>query len=136
MSYRCRSALVALVLWCCGANLWAQGPGNASSVVVQAGLGQTVTVGIFASSATDPNVSIPITTTDYVFQSCGFALGSESPPITNPSEGFFEYPTSSGLECRINLTAQIAALSSGSYKAALKVGSGTYGSLSTTFTKT
>jgi hypothetical protein len=117
--------------------LSAQGPGNATGVVVQRGVGQSVTLAIFASSATDPNTDTPVgTPVEYVFQSCGFVLGAEAPPLTDPDEGFWEHPEGSGVECRINLTTQMAALAPGSYKAALKIGAGTYGALSSTFTVT
>lgn len=134
---RLRRWVVAALVAVCALGVSAQGPGNATSVKVQRGVGQTVTVAVFASSATNPNTDSPVMTpVDYVFQSCGFSLGSESPPISNPNEGFWEHPSGSGLECRIDVAAQLDALPPGSYKAAVKIGSGTYGNLSTTFTVT
>ena len=96
----------------------------------------TVTVALFASSATDPNVDSPVQTpVVYTTQQClGTTLGSESPPITNPNQGFWEWPVSSGKECIVDIGAQVRRLPAGSYKGAIKVESGSYGSLSTTFT--
>jgi len=57
------------------------------------------------------------------------------PPIVNPSTGFWVDPANATRECRVTLSAQLAALPAGGpYKGAVKLGTGAYGPLSTAFT--
>lgn len=96
----------------------------------------SITVGIFASSATNPNVDSPVSTAVYTSPICGASFVEETTPIANPREAYWEWPAEgSGVECRVSIFNQIQALAVGTYKAAYKVGSGQYTSLSTTFTR-
>ena len=95
-----------------------------------------VTIGIFASSATDPNVDTPVSEKVYGMPRCGFTFVAEgNGPFVDPTFAFFEYPASSGTECRIPISFQVDDLSPGTYKGAVKIDAENYGPLSTTFTK-
>ena len=110
--------------------LWLQGPsiGNTANV--------SVTVAIFASSATDPNSDSPVSTAVYTSPVCGATFVEESEPITNPREAFWEWPAvDSGVECKVPIWNQVQALAAGTYKSAYKIGSGSYTDLSTAFTR-
>lgn len=95
----------------------------------------TATIAIFDTSATDPNADSPISTATYTNIPCGARLGTQN--LTDPTLGFWSDPRQPADECVVNMSAQIAALASGSYKAAVKIGGeASYGSFSSTFSKT
>lgn len=96
----------------------------------------SITIAIFASSATDPNSDTPVATAvTYTALSCKRTLLAEG-SLTDPRVGFFEWPLSSGQECSVDISAQVDALAPGTYKASVKLASDNYGPLSTTFTAT
>lgn len=90
------------------------------------------TVATFASTVTDPNAAAPLSSASYT-PACGQAFAAQSSPLTNVTEGRYPDPANAALDCVVTLQAQMAALPSGSYKAALKVGA-LFGPLSSTFT--
>lgn len=91
------------------------------------------TVNTYASSATDPNTSKPLSTVVYTPTCNQVPGGAEVTPIANPTDGYW-LEASGKTECRVNVQQQISALPVGSgYKAALKIGSGVFGPFSNAF---
>src|SRR4051812_14921958 len=104
-----------------------------SLIVPSASLAQAATVAIFASTATDPNVSVPLSTAVYT-PVCSQPVFAETLPILNPADGFYTDPASALSDCRVAVTTQIAALPDGSgYRGAVKIGSGLFGPFSSAF---
>lgn len=98
-----------------------------------AAFAQAATVAIFASTATDPNVSAPLSSAVYT-PVCSQPAFTETLPIINPADGFYADPASALSDCRIALTAQIAALPNGTgYRGAVKIGNGLFGPFSSAF---
>lgn len=124
--------LVALLFVSVQASTLAQAPGAATNLRLSTA-GPLITVAIFATSATNPNVDTPLSTAQ-IHASCGFTFVEETPPITNPTVLFFRSPDGSSTECRVGITALVSALSNGTYKAAYKATS-VFTSFSTNFTK-
>jgi hypothetical protein len=92
-----------------------------------------VTIAIFTTGATDPNVNSPVAPpVTYRMATCGAALGAEQ--LVNPTTAFWNNALS-GTECTITITPQITALTNGTYKGAMRIGGGRYGTFSSTFTR-
>lgn len=92
------------------------------------------TIATFASSATDPNLSVAMSTRSYT-ATCGVAPKlSEVVPIVNPVEGAYDDPADATKDCRIDISQQVSALPVGTgYKAALKLGAEPFGPFTTAF---
>lgn len=96
---------------------------------------QAATIAVFTAAATNPNVNVPVApAVVYATPTCNQPAFTEIPPITNPTDGFYQDPANALRDCAINVTAQMAALPVASgYKGAIKLGTGLYGPFSTSF---
>jgi len=116
---------------------WAVISAHAQGIVTTPSSDISVTVAIFASTATDPNVDVHVSIRGYNKADCGgYTFVEESGPFVNPTT--FYYPVVQDVttyECRVDVTQQVAELPNGSYKASIKRGSATFMPLSSTFTR-
>ena len=112
-------------------------PAKAQVIAPVPGVNQTVTIAIFLTAATDPNVNTPVSVVQYLKADCGgWAFVEEVEPITNPTVAFYpDVKDRMTYECRVNITNQISALAAGTYKGAIKLGTAAYTDFSTNFTK-
>ena len=87
-------------------------------------------VALYASTATDPNVS-PFVTGPTVYPlsqvQCGLAkVTGSGGTLNNPTKARFDDPADATKDCEINVVAQVAALANGSgYKAAMRANGAT-----------
>lgn len=99
---------------------------------------QSATIAVFPSAVTNPNTGTPVRpAVAYTGTAvrCGQIRTTESPaPIVNPAEGWYADPVDATKDCFVDIATQVAAIPVGSgYKAAIKIGTGTFGALSTAF---
>lgn len=89
------------------------------------------TVGIWPSTATDPNLSAPLSTALYPLSAvtCGEPRQLSLPTIINPDEGRFDDPANATLDCVVAIRTQILTVPPGTYKVALRVNGATESSL-------
>lgn len=103
----------------------------------------SVTVAIFASTATDPNVNAPIRPpVSYALSgiTCGASKVMPPPIVNNPTEARYDDPANTVNDCFFNVAAQIVALPIGvNYKAAFRQNgattAGLYGGFSNAFNR-
>lgn len=116
---------------------WAGLSAHAQGIVSTPSANLTVTVAIFASSATDPNVDTPVSTRQYNQATCnGVTFVEESGPFTNPTIAYYpDVKDATTYECTVTITQQVTELPNGTYKLSIKRGVGSYIPLSSTFTK-
>lgn len=97
---------------------------------------QAATVAIFDPAAVNPNTATPIAPpVIYTMPLCGQPFVAEAtPPIINPTLGEYTDPANSTQDCTIDIHPQLVTLPDGAeYLAAMKLGTGLYGPLSTPF---
>lgn len=105
-------------------------------VLATPALAQPATVAVFSSTALDANTATPVMPAwTYAAPVCGQRPKLvEAPPIVNADTGAYDDPTDATADCRLDLRPQLAALPLGSYRAAVKGATTTFGTLSTAFT--
>lgn len=89
----------------------------------------TVTIAVFPTTATDPNVAAPVAApVSYPMAGalCGQTKVTPQNNPTNPTTAAFDDPADATKDCVIDARVQLAALANGSYKAAAKFDSDSY----------
>ncbi len=96
---------------------------------------QSYTVGIWPAAAASTSAT-PVNTLNYAATvvRCGQPQVADPGTITNPTEGHFNDPTNTSLDCIVDVTTQVAGLATNaSFKGAIRTGTSAYSPFSNTF---